>query len=172
MTHRRHAASRHTRTGALAAALLSAGGCGWSAAPRIEVRDVAIVEQSEEAVVLAFRLRAENRGAEPLPLRTVNYRVSAGGREVFRGTRSAEVTAPRYGSQEFTVPVALTIGPGGDLPDGPAGLVPYALSGSVEYLLPGTIAEVLFDSGLRRPRAGFNDAGRLDFQSGDAALRD
>lgn len=139
------------------------GACQSHPAPRFDVADVAITEQTAEGMVVTFLVRAENRGDEALPLRTVRYALSVNGRQAFSGQRNAEATVRRQGSQEFRLPVALTLGERGDLPAAPTGQVPYALSGTVEYELPGSIAEVLFDSGIRRPTASFSETGQLDF---------
>lgn len=138
-------------------------GCNSQPAPTFEVTNVAITEQTADGMVVSFRVQADNRGEEALPLRTVRYSISIDGHPAFSGQRNAEATVRRYGSQEFVLPVALTLGEGKDLPAAPTGQVPYALSGSVEYEVPGSIAEVLFDTGIRRPTATFSESGRLDF---------
>ncbi len=138
-------------------------GCQSQPAPRLEVTDVAITEQTEGGLVVTFRVRADNRGDEAMPLRTVHYSMSVDGRQAFSGQRIAEATVRRHGSQEFVLPVALTLGEGKDLPAAPTGQVPYVLSGTVEYEVRGSIAEVLFDTGIRRPTASFSESGRLDF---------
>ncbi|MBL8746854.1 MAG: LEA type 2 family protein [Phycisphaerae bacterium] len=150
-----------------AAAVLFGGavlvGCQSQPAPTLEVTQVAITEQTAQGMVVTFRVRADNRGDEALPLRTVRYSISLDGRPAFSGERNAESTVRRHGSQEFLLPVALTLGEGKDLPAVPSGQVSYSLSGSVEYEVPGSIAEVLFDTGIRRPSASFSESGRLDF---------
>ena len=140
-------------------------GCQSQPAPSFEVTNVAITEQSPApgGMVVTFRVKADNRGEEALPLRTVHYSFSLDGRPVFSGRRAAEATIRRYGSQEFLLPVALTLGEGGDLPSAPSGKMPYSLTGTVEYEVPGSIAEVLFDTGIRRPSATFGESGVLDF---------
>ncbi len=146
----------------LVAALL--GGCATSA-PTFEVIDVAMTEQSADAVVLTFVVRGENRGKEQLPLRDVNYSLEIEGRQVFSGRRSAEATLPRFGTREIVLPVSVRTGAGQPLASPPTGTVPYSLSGSVFYEVPGAISEALFDAKLRRPRAGFREDGRMDFST-------
>lgn len=138
-------------------------GCQSQPAPSFEVSGVAITEQTSEGMVVTFRVRADNRGEEALPLRTVQYSISLDGRQTFSGQRAAEATVRRFGSQEFLLPVALTLGEGKDLPALPTGQVPYSLQGTVEYEVPGSIAELLFDTGIRRPTASFSESGQLDF---------
>ncbi|MDX2116450.1 MAG: LEA type 2 family protein [Planctomycetota bacterium] len=143
--------------------LCSLASCGGYTAPNLVVEDAAVTEQTAEGVVVTFRVRAENRNAEPLPMRTVRYSFSMGGSNSFTGTRSAEATIPRFGTQTITLPVALKLGEGGDLAQIPDQPVAYTLAGNVEYELPGSIAEVLFDTGIRVPTAAFAERGELDF---------
>lgn len=137
--------------------------CSPYSAPALEIADVGITEQSSDGFVVSFRVLAENRNAEPLPLRTVRYSVSINGRSSFSGERDAEATVRRFGAQEFILPVAFRLGEEGDLSEIPTSGVPYTISGSVEYETPGTIAEALFDSGIRRPTVSFSESGTLDF---------
>lgn len=137
--------------------------CASYRAPDLEVVDAAVAEVSDEGVVVAFRVRAANRNDTALPLRTVRYAMSVEGRPAFTGRRAAEATIRPFGTQEFVLPVALSIGPGADLASAPSAPLAYSLSGSVEFELPGSIAEVLFDTGIRRPTASFAERGTLDF---------
>lgn len=153
----------------------SMGACQSYAPPRLAIRDVTVAEQSPQATVLTFHVRGENPNDIDLKLRDVVYRFEpSGGGEggdasgvvPFEALRSAEATLPRNGAREFRIPVVLSSAgtPDGGAPGG--GGVPtevrYRLTGTVEYLLPGSIAEVLFDTGLRRPTAAFSEEGRLD----------
>ncbi len=147
--------------GAVPGLMLTA--CQSQPAPRLEVSSVGVTDQGAEGMVVTFRVRAENRGDEPLPLRTVRYSLSVNGRPAFTGERQAEATVRRQGTQEFLLPVALSLGEGHDLPALPTGDVPYSITGNIEYELPGSIAEVLFDTGIRRPTASFGESGTLDF---------
>lgn len=151
----------------LALALLPAIGlaaCG-SQPPRLQVRDVAITDQTEQGVVVTFRVDAENRNPDPLPLRNVRYGLSLDGKQVFTGTRAAETTLRRYGVQEVLLPVAIAVGPGAPLETQPTGSVKYAFWASAEYEEPGTIAEVLFDNDVRVPTASFSERGTLNFDN-------
>lgn len=149
--------------GALAVCAAALGACSGAQSPHFEVRDVAVTEQTDQGVVVTFRIAAENRNAEPLPLRNVRYGLSLDGKRVFEGERSAETTLRRYGTQEFLLPVAFPVGEGTDIAATPIGQMPYSFDATVEYVLPGTIAEALFDTGLRIPTASFGERGQLDF---------
>ena len=152
---------------AISVALLTAvatvtGGCSAYRSPRFEVVSVEEIERTDEAVVLNFALLTENRNDEPLPLRRAHYRLSLDGVEVFEGARSAEAVVRRYGEQIIELPAVVPAG-AFDLSrfDG-TGELDYRLSGSVEYITPGELAEVLFDTGLRRTTASLNVDGVID----------
>lgn len=148
---------------ALALGVVTSGaGCSGISAPTFTVQEVAITEQSTEGVVLTFTLEGVNRNAEPLPLREVQYALWLDGREVFRGTRSAEVTLSKYSARTILLPAAAP-----SMVNAPelTGEVPYRFSGSVIYETPGAIAETLFDNNVRRPSASFAETGRLNFSA-------
>lgn len=145
--------------GILVGLALVVGGCGYHS-PQFKVTGVALTEQTDEGAVLSFTLVGENRNDIPLPLRRASYSLSLDGHEVFHGMRSPQVTIRRYGSQTFTLPVAIDLTKIGGLP---TGQIPYRLRGTVEYELPGSFSQLLFETELRRPRSGFAESGRLDF---------
>lgn len=149
--------------GALLALAAVLPACSGAKAPRFEVRDVAVTEQTDQGVVVTFRVAAENRNPEPLPLRNVRYGLSLDGRRVFTGERSAETTLRRFGTQEFLLPVSIPFDEATGLAAAPVGQMPYAFDATIEYELPGTIAEALFDTGLRVPTESFGERGQLDF---------
>ncbi len=141
-------------------ALLALAGCSGLTPPSFAVQSVAITEQTSDGVVLTFTVEGENRNAEPLPLREVEYALWLDGREVFRGKRSAEVTLSRFSTRTISLPVAAPTEAGGW---SPTGVLPYHFSGTVIYETPGAIAETLFDASVRRPSASFAESGSLDF---------
>ena len=143
--------------------LLSAlplAGCSSYDAPRLAVSSVALGERSDEAVVLVFTLDAANSNDVALPLERVRYTVRLDGRVVFRGTRWAEATLRRVGTQQISLPAAVPLE---QMPKTGRG-VPYRITGELIYVTPGEIAQLLFDSGVRRPSVRFSDDGVLDFE--------
>ncbi|MGP1273193.1 MAG: LEA type 2 family protein [Phycisphaerales bacterium] len=134
-------------------------GCSSYDAPRLEVTSVAVTERSDEAVVLEFTLDASNRNDVALPLERIRYSVRLDGREVFTGTRWAEATLRRVGTQQIRLPAAIRLEDAPALGDGTR----YRISGRVTYVTPGEIAQLLFDAGVRRPTIGFRDEGVLEF---------
>lgn len=165
--HRTDSPARAATTGrtlAFVACALVLSGCKGAAPPRFEVESVSLTEQTPSGYVLTFTLQGENSNDEALPLRDVHYTLSLDGRTVFSGHRSAQATLPRNGTQRITLPIAIATRPGEPQWFDEAR---YQLNGSVVYLLPGSIAELLFDSGLRRPSVAFGRSGVLDYSTID-----
>ncbi|MEO1129132.1 MAG: LEA type 2 family protein [Planctomycetota bacterium] len=138
---------------------VGAGGCGY-APPKFTVLDAAIVEETAQGFVIEFEVEGENPNDEPLILEAVEYSLSLDGRRRFGGVRSPEVTLPANGSQRMRLPAAIGLGERETLP---SGIREYRMVGTVIYEVPGSIAELLFDSNIRRPRQPFSRNGELDF---------
>ena len=134
-------------------------GCSSYDAPRLAVSSVVLADRSDEAVVLNVTLDAQNSNEVELPLETIEYTVRVDGRVVFEGTRSAEATLRREGTQQIVLPVAIRLEPDARL----RGEYPYTIRGELTYVTPGEIAQLLFDAGVRRPTVSFTDRGRVDF---------
>lgn len=141
-------------------------GCSGVKAPGFRVVSVTETERSADAVVLGFTLEAENQNDVALPLERAQYSLRLDGDRVFRGSRVAGVTAPRYGRQVLELPVVV---PADLVPPGrfdQPGEMAYVLRGEVEYQLPGRLAEFLFDINIRRPTAPLALTGTLDLPDG------
>lgn len=150
--------SRRVRVLGVTIAAVLAGGCSSYEAPNLKVVDARVSERSAEGVVLMFTLDAENPNEEGLPLRTVDYRVSLEGREVFQGTRSAEATLRRYGTQQIRLPAVVALSE----PATSLSAADYRIEGTLRYITPGEIAEILFDAGVRQPGVAFSGEGKAD----------
>jgi len=140
---------------------LLVGGCSAYRAPRFDIVAVEERERTDEAVVLNFVLTAHNPNDRDVPLEQARYRLRLDGVEVFDGHRSAEAVIQGYGDQTIELP-AVVPAERFDLSrfDGGADLT-YELSGAVEYITPGELAEVLFDTGVRRPKAPIGITGEI-----------
>jgi hypothetical protein len=153
-------------TAAVAAASLGLWGCSPYKAPVLDMTGVAPLEESPEGFVVKFSLSARNDNEVPLPLRMVEYEVRLGPAGPdgwtgsFRGVRSAEATLRADGTQTIVLPAAFSLEPGQRVPEGP---VPYRFSADLQYITPGALADVLFDTGVRRPTVSFNRDGVIDF---------
>lgn len=129
-------------------------GCGV-APPRMRVATAELTSRSDDGFVITFTVEGENVSDDPLPLRTVNYSVRLGEKEIFRGARSAQATLPRKGTQTFRLPAAAPLSAWqGDVIG-----AEYTLQAEMTYVTPGALAEVLFDTGVRQPTVSFSGAG-------------
>ncbi|MGP1308650.1 MAG: LEA type 2 family protein [Phycisphaerales bacterium] len=148
----------------LLASLAPLVGCGGFSAPKIRVVDARVLEQTEHGVSVDFVLEGQNDNSEEIPLQVVRYSLSIDGERVFTGERMAEATLRRFGTQTFVLPVAAEWE---DLPnDRPEGDLSvrtrrYRLAGTLQYIAPGALAEVFFDTGVRRPSVRFVSEGEL-----------
>ncbi len=140
------------------------GGCESYSAPILSMTRAEPTERTVDGCAMLFTLDARNNNEDPLPLRTVEYRLNLNGREVFVGTRSAEATLRRLGSQQFKLPAVVALTP--ETQSLAAGSAHYLLTGSMYYVTPGRLAETLFDSGVHTPSVGFTFEGEIDLSRG------
>lgn len=155
--------SRHrtARTAVLLAACAGLTGCfSDPKPPAFKVVDVGVTERTSEGVVVTFTLEGANSNTDPLPLDSVSYTLSLDGRPAASTTRQAEATLPASGTHRVRLPVAIPVSESAPEPTGTSG---YRLSGTMVYRIPGSIAEVFFNTGVRRPSVGFGESGTLDF---------
>ena len=134
----------------LCALLLALGACTSYKPPKLTVVEVLVSEATDDAIVVRFLIDAKNENDVEIPLREANYTLSLDGRRVFHGFRSPQATLQRRGTQRIELPAVIPIPEDGPAPTGSRS---YVLSGSLVYITPGEIAELLFDSKIRRPTA-------------------
>lgn len=140
------------------------GGCQSYSAPNLTAASAQATERTGDGAAMRFTLNAENQNEVALPLRTIEYGVALNGREVFRGTRSAEATLRQKGVQQIELPAVVRLSDGQNA-DLASGVVRYRLFGVIYYVTPGQLAEVLFDAGVRTPSAPFDVEGEIDLSS-------
>lgn len=130
------------------------------APPSFEIIGASVSEQTDDGFVVTFSLKGENANDVPLPLKQVNYNVDLGGRRVFSGRRVAGATLPRFSSQIIELPAAVSAETmSAAALDEP---LRFGLSGEMTYVTPGLLADILFDSGVRRPSTTFTRRGTLN----------
>jgi hypothetical protein len=140
----------------IALPLAALPGCQTAAPPRLAIADVQVTEVTDQGSAMVVTVRAENPNDKPLPLRSIDYRVSLGGEEVFKATRIAEAVLPRFGVIDLPLPVSVPV------TERPAGETDFHLWLTLHYLAPGKIAETLYDAGLRRPSVSGDGGASVD----------
>jgi hypothetical protein len=154
----------------LGALLLS--GCSGYRAPAISVTEVALTEATDDAVALAFALDIRNPNEAALQLHEFRYTLAVDGKQVYAGRRAPDATLSAATTQQMTLPAVIPYHRLGWTAEGRPPQARYALSGKLVYIVPSTFAKILFDSGVRRPRASFSKRGQFIFASPDAESAD
>lgn len=138
------------RRGALAAGVAILAWLAGCASPSIQVKSVAVEDQSADAVRLGVDVELSNPADESMRLLRWDYTFSANG-ERYSGTWEALTTLAPNSTVTRRVPVVL--------PAGPVGEGPWNISGSLSYRSPTRLAEIFYDLGVWRPSASFGGAG-------------
>ncbi len=129
-------------------------GCSIRRPPLIALTGVTVSESTAAATALRFHLELVNRNPDPLRLREFRYTLLVDGTPVYRGRRAAEATLSAGGTRQLAIPAVLA-----STAIGKPVELRYTLIGSLEYLSPGELAEILFDTGVRRTRVSFQESG-------------
>jgi LEA14-like dessication related protein len=148
----------------LTVAAATLAGCQSYSAPTLSAAEAHATERTGDGAAMRFTLDARNDNDVSLPLRRVEYTVELNGRQVFSGTRSAEATLRRKGTQQIELPAVVRLDNQQNA-DLVSGTVRYRLAGDMYYVTPGQLAEVLFDAGVRTPSASFSIEGDIDLSA-------
>ena len=139
---------------ALITVLAMAGGCNVAQSPRIEVASATLTSSTDQAASIDIALVLSNPNDEPLPLIQFDYAVSLDGKTVFEGRRAALATLSKGDERTLTVPAVVVYENTAWRAE--TGTPPKVrVSGTLQYRVSGTIAELLFDFGVRKPKAHF-----------------
>jgi hypothetical protein len=154
-----------TRCGLVVLALLS--GCSGFRAPSVGVNDVSLTEATEEALALSFVMDLANPNTASVPLHEFRYTLAIDGREVYAGRRAGGVTLSAVESRQVSLPAIVPFEKVGWTPGTLPASVEYTFTGKLQYNAPNRLAEVLFDTGTRRPKVPFTGSGTLALRSRD-----
>jgi LEA14-like dessication related protein len=153
-----------SRATTLACTVLALAGCENRQPPQITLGEASVTQVTSEAVAFDVPVDMINPNLKELELQEFRYTVSVDGRQVFQGRRSAEASLPAEGGKRVRIPGVVRfdqmnwpVPPQGSPPEQAS----YRVSGTLTYIVPGALAEILFDTGVRRPRAGFSGEGVL-----------
>lgn len=136
-------------------------GCNMLQPPSVRVQDVAQIEATSDGTVLNFQLAMGNPNAESLQLLEVSYELSIDGQVVYEGRRAAQRTLGPRTEADMELPAVIPFARIGWGEEALPRDAKYQLRGSLQYVTPGYIAEILFDTGVRRPRISFADQGEV-----------
>ena len=149
------------RTSIVFGTVLLTAGCTGFRSPAISVEKVAATRMTGEALALAIVMRLENPNNAPLELHEFRYTVSIDGTKVYAGRRAGGATLSANGTRQVTIPAVVNYDRIGWRAGGPPRTFNYALDGTLTYNAPSEIAQVLFDTGVRRPRVSFSKRGEV-----------
>jgi len=121
-----------------------------------------VIETSREAMTLHIAADLSNPNDEPLKLLSFSYQVKMDGLKVYQGERAAEATLAANEQRQVIIPAVIRFADAGGSVAAPPANIIYSISGSLQYITPGEIAQILFDSGVRKPKAGFQGNVLLD----------
>jgi hypothetical protein len=143
--------------------MASGSGCSSYKAPVVTVASARVTDRSDEATRLDVDLAVDNPNRDELLLEEFTYTVSVDGRTAYHGRRSADLTLGAGREQWTTLPAIVTAkhlaGGTGENP------VRWSISGELLYVAPGEIAELLLDTGVRRPKVRFQHRGTVDVRT-------
>ena len=126
----------------LLAALAAAPGCSGFRAPMISVNHVSVTDATEEALALSFVMDLKNPNRAAVPLHALS---AEGNRQVLL---PAVVPYSKVGWTALTLPTDVS----------------YSLTGQLHFNAPNRLAQILFDTGVRRAKVSFQQRGRLQLQ--------
>jgi len=148
----------------LLAVLAAAPGCSGFRAPLISVNHVSVTDATEEALALSFVMDLKNPNRAAVPLHEFVYTLAIDGKEVYAGRRTGGVTLSAEGNRQVLLPAVVPYSKVGwtalTLPTG----VSYSLTGQLHFNAPNRLAQILFDTGVRRAKVSFQQRGRLQLQ--------
>ncbi len=142
-------------------------GCTVYRDPSVSVVDTTVTETGDGLLGLGFTLVLENPNEQPLALHEFNYTLAVDGTVAYRGRWAASATLPATGTRRLTIPAIVRYDQLGWTESSIPSQATYDLVGHVLYLAPGDIAEILFDAGVRKPKASFAARGVLDLMAQD-----
>ncbi len=132
-------------------------GCSFDTPPNISVEEVKWVTRGESTppfIELSVEMMLQNPTDEPIQLETFEYtfRTDDGGQ--WKGAWSALRTLPPRASVPMQVPAIVE-----EMPDEDVQKTGWKVSGTISYKAPGRWAQILFDTGFRRPTHDFSGRG-------------
>ena len=143
------------------ALLATMSGCSGFREPVVTIVNASVTEKSDIAVGLGLLLDLANSNNEPVELNEFIYAVTINGTGTYRGRWSASATLPSNGSRRLVIPAVVRYEQLGWTENSVPAEAMFEVSGTLLYIAPGDIAEILFDTGVRKPTVSFSGNGVL-----------
>ena len=154
------------RLGVLMLAVLAgASGCDGFRAPTVSVRNVTLIDATDDALALSFVMDLANPNTAAVPLQEFRYTLAIDGKEVYAGRRSGAVTLSALDSRQISLPAIVPYRALGWTSQTLPASVDYTFTGRLQYYAPKRLTQVLFDTGTRRPKVPFSARGTLQILS-------
>ncbi len=142
---------------------LICGGCAYRS-PDVSLQEVAVTGAGNDAVALGFVMELANPNAMTLELDQFLYALSIDGSRVYEGRRSADAALGPKDKRTVTLPAVIPYAAVGWTPGELPPQARFELKGHLQYKAPNQITQILFDTGVARPKARFAGQGTVRFR--------
>ena len=142
--------------------LAAMSGCTGFREPVVTIVGASITETSDSAIGLDLLLELANSNSEAVELNEFTYAITINGTGTYRGRWAASATLPSNGSRQLVIPAVVRYDQMGWTENSLPAEASFGISGSLHYIAPGDIAEILFDTGVRKPKVSFRGQGILN----------
>lgn len=148
----------------IASSWAALAGCSRYRDPSIALGSATLADKTDEAVALRLVLDLHNPNNDPLKLSQFEYDVTINGVKAYTGIRSAQATLASSSQRQLQIPAVIRYDTMGWTPGTMPPSIRFAVEGQLQYITPGEIAQILFDTGVRRPKAHFTGSGEVDLK--------
>lgn len=145
----------------LLAFIAAISGCSGFRDPVVTIVNASLTETSESAIGIGLHLELANSNSEPVELYEFTYAITINETGTYRGRWAASATLPANGSRQLVIPAVVRYDQLGWTEDSMPAQARFAITGTLLYIAPGDIAEILFDTGVRKPTVPFSGQGIL-----------
>ncbi len=136
-------------------------GCSSFRPPSVGVGDIAVTGATDEALAVAIVMELENPNAVPVELYEFRYTLAVNGKEVYAGRRAGGATLTASSTRQIMIPAVVRFEDMGWAADRLPPAAHYAVQGRLQFNAPNRLAQILFDTGVHRPKVAFSGEGEL-----------
>jgi LEA14-like dessication related protein len=145
----------------LGAMLACSAGCSRFSAPTVSVNEVSVIDATQDALALSFVMDLKNPNQAAVPLHEFRYTVSINGKEVYAGRRAGGATLSAVHTRQVLLPAVVPFDKlGWNAQELPASMS-YRVQGQLQFIAPNRLAQILFDTGVRKPKVSFKGRGEI-----------